>query len=1029
MIRRTSKRPKPPSPPPSSSGADSRLEDSDFERLFNALPDPAFIFDKATLRFLAVNEPALRRYGWSRDEFLTMTIADIRPESERREFLDHIKDFPAERRSTGEWRHRTKDGNTFMVDAQARQIRFQDRECRFVIAQDAFEQQMAWQALRETQDIYSNLVENLTEGIAILSEEGRFIFVNAACGHIFGVEPGDLLGKSPAERFAPESRIRHPALLARGAMGGRDSHEVEILRPSGERRWLAVRAAPRVDANGRYAGSVASFFDITQHRLALEALQQSESRFRRLVEMLPQGLVTYQDGLITYSNPAAATITRTDPEKTVGKSILDFIHPDYWQIIRERFARMMKGEAVPPMDYTFRRSDGTDVRVDAHAQVLEGGEHPVMITVFTDLTHRLEMEQAIRENEERFRILGEQTGQLIYDYDLASGAIRWVGPSEAMLGENLEDLSHQGIGGWESRIHPDDRARALDILGKCADSAQPYRTEYRFGRKDGSYFPVEDHGIFLTGPDGRAARMIGTMRDISERYAAAQAVKESEERYRSVVEQAQDMIFLVDLDTLAIVQANQAFHQGLGHPPETLPALTLDRLVEADRESIDRNLATLKDRGSVSVGRRTYRHADGTTREVEVSGSLLKSGGRSLMVALARDIGERLATERALQQSQKLESLGILAGGIAHDFNNLLTAMMGNLSLAQMKSHPSSPSWPYLDALERSLQRAADLTRQMLAYSGKGRFVSLTVDLNQTVSEMTNLLSVSISKDIALRFDLGHDLPPMDADPAQLQQVVMNLVTNASDAIGDQEGVIRVTTRAEDLDAARIASDFPAQAIEPGPHLLLEVADTGCGMDSATLARIFEPFFTTKVKGRGLGLSAMLGILRGHRAGIRIQSSLGKGTTFQVYLPSKAGAQVAQEDLATSAPLVLQPEAAVLVVDDEEGLRESATELFRLLGFGSVFEAADGLEALEIYKARQDQIVLVFMDLTMPQMNGGEAFRALRVLNPSVKVILTSGFDEESCLEAGEQPSAFLQKPYRYRQLRNTVAQVLHKKA
>ncbi|MBS1784383.1 MAG: PAS domain S-box protein [Acidobacteria bacterium] len=1024
MTRRPSKKPQPA--PPGGTGV--RPEASDFEDLFDALPDPAFIFDRATLRILATNESAIRRYGWTREEFLGMTVTDLRPESEREKFLAYIKDFPKERRSTGDWYHRTKDGHAFAVETQARDILFKGQTCRLVLARDAFERQMAWQALRETQDIYSNLVENLSEGVAILSEEGRFIFVNAACGQIFGVEPNELLGKSPADLFAPESRVRHPALLARGAIGGKDAHEVEILRPNGERRWLAVRAAPRKDATGRFAGSVASFFDITQHRLALEAHQQSEARFRKLVEMLPQGLVTYQDGRITYSNPAAAAITRTNPDHTVGRPILDFIHPAYWGLIKERFEKMARGESVPPMDYIFRRSDDTEVWVDANAQVLEAGEHPVMITVFTDLTHRRDMEQAIRENEERFRILGQQTGQLIYDYDLATGAIRWVGPSEAMVGESLEELAAKGVEGWEARIHPEDREASLAELARCSEAAKPYRTEYRFMRKDGTYFPVEDHGIFLTGPDGRAIRMLGTMRDISERYLAAQAVRESEERYRSVVEQAQDMIFLVDLDSLAIVQANQAFHQVLGYPTSAIPTLTLPELVDADPASITRNLEAVAAHGSVAVGRRTYRCADGTTREVEVTGSILRSGGQHLMVALARDISERLATERALQQAQKMESLGVLAGGIAHDFNNLLTAMMGNLNLAQMKSHPSSPSWPYLDALERSLQRAADLTRQMLAYSGKGRFVTQTVDLNQVVSEMTHLLSVSISKDITLRFDLGRDLPPMDADPAQLQQVVMNLVTNASDAIGDHEGVIRLTTRAVELDAARIAADFPSQLVEPGPHLLLEIADTGCGMDAATQQRIFEPFFTTKVKGRGLGLSAMLGILRGHRSGIRIQSTMGQGTTFQVYLPSHAGALIVKEDLASSAPLAIRPDAAALVVDDEPSLRESAVELFRLLGFGMVFEAGDGLEALEVYKARKNQIVLVFMDLTMPQMNGGEAFRAMRAMDPQVKVILTSGFDEESCLEAGEHPSAFLQKPYRFRQLRNVVAQVLHHK-
>ncbi len=845
--------------------------------------------------------------------------------------------------------------------------------------------------------------------------------MNSACGRIFGVPHESLLGRTTVDLVAPESREFHARQLHRRSKGDKDSYELEVIRADGARRCLAVRATPRMDSSGRFAGSVASFFDITQHRLALEALQQSEARFRRLVEMLPQGLVTYQDGKITYSNPAASAITRTDPAKAVGKSILDYIHPSHWPAIKERFARMLQGEAVSAMDYTFCRGDGTEVPVEAHAQILEWGERPVMISVFTDLTHRMEMERAVRESDERFRLISRQTGQLIYDFDVATGLVRWAGPMEAMLG--LEDGLVIDVMAWGARLHPEDYEREYANLTRGIETLQPVLAEYRVRREDGTYIPVEDHGVFLAGPDGKAARMVGTVRDISERYAAAQAIRESEERYRSVIEQAQDMIFLVDLGTRSIVQANQAFHRTLGYPPTSLPGLTLYSIVEDTKEAVDRNLSQVSKAGNATIGRRVYRHADGSTRDVEVTGSILRSGGQDIMVAMARDISERLATERALQQSQKLESLGILAGGIAHDFNNLLTAMMGNLSLAQLKSHASSPSWPYLDALEKTLQKTADLTRQMLAYSGKGRFVTKVMDLNEAVEEMTHLLSVSISKTISLRFDLGKDLPPLEADPAQLQQVVMNLVTNASDAIGDKEGVIRIATSLVDLAPSSLAQDFPAQSVEPGPHLVLEVTDTGCGMDSETLQRIFEPFFTTKVKGRGLGLSAMLGILRGHHAGIRITSVAAQGTSFRIYFPAKTGAVA--EAPASTPSLALQPSGAALVVDDEPGIRESAIELLRILGFSTIFEAADGIEALEVFQAQGKEISLVFMDLTMPRMNGREAFRALRAIDPAIPVILSSGFDEEAGMAGDERPSAFLQKPYRFAQLRSTVMEVL----
>ena len=1012
---------RPLDPTPDPSRAEGGAPQAEFQALLDCLPDPAWVYTKEGWRILAVNEAAARRYGWSIGEFLAMTMLDLRPPSERERFLKLAENAPPYRELRGESRHWTKEGTEFVVDVEARDIRFQGRICRFVTARDAFERKMAWTALQETQDTYSGLVENLEEGVAILDEDNRFIYVNRACGRIFGVDPDELLGRSTLDRIAPESRGHHAEELKARSKGDTGAYEIEVLRADGEHRWLAVRAVPRKDSMGRFAGSVASFFDITEHRLALEAQRQSEERFRRLVEMLPQGLVTYQDGRITYANPAATELTRTAPGRVLGRPISDYIHPDFHAVLAQRFPRILAGEDLPPYDFTFLRDDGTQFQAESYGKILEPGPKPVLVSVFTDLTRRLEMEQAIREQERLLSLVSDHTGQLIYDFDLKSRQIRWTGPATRMLGSMAGDgPTEQEI---RQRIHPDDYPALAEKFRKGVESLQPVIVEYRIRKDDGSYLPVEDHGVFLPGPDGQAARMIGTIRDISDRYAAEQALRESEERYRSVIEQAQDMIFIVDLDTKAITEANRAFHDTLGYAPSRLGRLTLYDLVDADRASVDRNIALVRRQGRHAIGRRRYRHADGSPRDVEAAGSVCRAGGQEFMVVLARDITARLASEVALQQSQKLESLGVLAGGIAHDFNNLLTAMMGNLSLAQLRSHPSSPSWPYLDALEKSLQRAAELTRQMLAYSGKGRFLTKVLDLNQVVQEMTHLLSVSISKRVALRFDLEKGLPPMDADPAQLQQVVMNLVTNASDAIGDREGAIRIATGLVDLDAEEIQRDFPAQAVDPGPHLLLEVADTGCGMDDATRERIFEPFFTTKATGRGLGLSAMLGILKGHRAGLRIQTSLGQGSTFRIYLPARPGA-VLEEAREVPAQAVT-PSGAVLVADDEGGIRAGAVEIFKLMGFPAVIEASDGLEALEAFRSRRAEIALVFMDLTMPRMSGRDAFRAMRELDPSIPVILTSGYNEDSLPDGEARPSGFLQKPYRMRQLQDIVTAVL----
>ena len=384
----------------------------------------------------------------------------------------------------------------------------------------------------------------------------------------------------------------------------------------------------------------------------------------------------------------------------------------------------------------------------------------------------------------------------------------------------------------------------------------------------------------------------------------------------------------------------------------------------------------------------------------------------------------RQVLERQMQHAQKLESLGVLAGGIAHDFNNLLTAMLGHMNVAQMKLAPESPALPHLESLERIIHRAADLTRQMLAYSGKGRFVVRAYDLNHVVHEVTHLLEVSIPKKIALRFDLAPALPTFDADAAQIQQVIMNLVTNAADAIGDREGTIRLTTGTLQLDRTYLDQVFQGQDLRPGSYVTIEVSDSGCGMTPEVMERIFEPFFTTKVAGRGLGLSATMGILKGHRAGMRIYSEPGRGTTFKLLFPTSE-AKREEEAIQTAAP-ALSRKATVLLVDDEEMIREAATAVLESLGL-TVITAADGLEALEIVQRPGVKVDVVLMDLTMPHMDGREAFLAIRGIHPRMPVILSSGYNEHESVQAfmGRGLAAFLQKPYTLRSLERTVLEVL----
>jgi nitrogen-specific signal transduction histidine kinase len=398
---------------------------------------------------------------------------------------------------------------------------------------------------------------------------------------------------------------------------------------------------------------------------------------------------------------------------------------------------------------------------------------------------------------------------------------------------------------------------------------------------------------------------------------------------------------------------------------------------------------------------------------------------RPCVIWVARDVTERHAQAEALLQTQKLESLGILAGGIAHDFNNLLAAIRGHLSLARLEVEEGSNPEAHFERMDSSIQRASGLARQLLAYSGQGTFQVEPVNLNALVGEMTELLGVSRSKKVNLVFQLGEGLPLVQGDRVQLQQVVMNLVINASEAFGEETGTVELATGTCQLDAGELERRMPGEILRPGEYVTLRVSDDGCGMEPEVLARIFDPFFTTKFTGRGLGLAAVLGIVRGHQGGLKVYSEPGKGTTFKLFFPVAAGqAQDSATPFADPAPF--KAEGTVLVVDDEETVRTVAARMLERLGF-SVITANDGREGMDKFRGEPGRFTLVLLDLTMPHLDGEETFRQMRLLNPNVRVILTSGFNQQEAINrfTGKGLAGFIQKPFELASLIQVIRSVL----
>ncbi len=506
-----------------------------------------------------------------------------------------------------------------------------------------------------------------------------------------------------------------------------------------------------------------------------------------------------------------------------------------------------------------------------------------------------------------------------------------------------------------------------------------------------------------------------------ERARAERALIDREARLRQLIETTMEGVWTIDEHNRTTL-VNEQMARMLGYTPAAMLGRSMfDFMDERAQAEATANVERRK-RGIGERHEFRLRHANGADVWVVMASTPLPplDGRYAGALAMVTDVTERHNLELKVQHSQKLESLGVLAGGVAHDFNNLLVGILGNAGLAMMQLRPESPVAPLLKAIETAALRAADLTRQMLAYSGRGRFVIEPISLNGVIEEMVHLLGTVISKKAILRFELSPDLPVIDADATQIRQVLMNLVTNASDAIGDRSGVIaiRTGTVVVGLDELRDSYD---QLLPEGTYVYCEVTDTGVGMDAATRARIFDPFFTTKFTGRGLGLAATLGILRGHHGAIHVDSAPGEGARFRVLLPARARSAT----LSSPAIVIAPPPATghVLVVDDEAMIRDIASRVLESGGY-QVTTANDGVDALRLFAERPDAFVCVLLDMTMPQLNGEETFAALRKLAPDVRVVLSSGYTEQEATQRfiGKGLAGFVAKPWSADELLAAIA-------
>ncbi len=600
---------------------------------------------------------------------------------------------------------------------------------------------------------------------------------------------------------------------------------------------------------------------------------------------------------------------------------------------------------------------------------------------------------------------------------------------EEMLGKCVFDIAPQVL----AEVYHDKDMELLQDPG-----SQVYESQVKNAR--GDVRDVIFHKATFTDADGRVCGLIGAILDITERKQMTRSLAQGELRLRTLLQTIPDLIWLKDADGV-FLHCNRMFER-------LLNASEAEIIGRTDYDFVDKELADFfrkHDRKAMALGGPSSNEewltfaGDGHQALMNtIKTPMYDADGKLIgVLGIARDITElkkaeteRLNLERQLLHSQKLESLGRLSGGIAHDFNNLLHAMLGNLDIALMKLPIDAVARKNIDQAVNAAKYAAKLTNMMLAYSGKGSFVIKELDLSTLVEENAAMLSAAIAKSVELDLRLDHALPPVMADAGQLQQVVMNLITNASEAIGDAKGVINLSTGVRTFDQPTLDESRLEEKLPAGSYVWLEVRDNGSGMDEETLHKLFDPFFTTKFTGRGLGMSAVLGIIRAHKGAFLVSSNLGVGTAMLVILPVAAQPQAREtiDNMATGDITVndRQTSDTILIVDDEEMIRGVCVEMMELLGFKTLV-ASDGEEALRTFREHGDRIGLVLLDQSMPGMDGVTVFRNLKRYDPDVRVLLASGFSKEEFAEQFNELglSGFIQKPFKFNILSDEVRRLM----
>ncbi len=818
--------------------------------------------------------------------------------------------------------------------------------------------------------------------------------------HVSEVEPG------------PFRRLIAPGLVL---VAGVEVFDAWLGLEPGGLPWLpwicvgvplaAIQVSAAIDSSSRGAVRV---------KEELSAVQQ---RFRHLAEH--SGAVIAEltaDGTVVYVSPNVTPIVGLPTDRLVGRQASK---------LAPGFDPTRAGEPAQLHRVPTRGGGHRWLETEVTPYTATDGEAR-FLAVSRDVTERVDADRRGREREDSLAKAQRIAHLGSYEWDVARDELHWSDENYLIFGWDPAEGSIDNRRFFES-VDPRDRERLAEAVARLLRDGTPVDLEFRIRRPDGEERVIHGRGEAVLDESGRPIRLTGTSHDVTDRTRAAHALRESEERLRAILSSLGDTkVVLFDQEGRVV----SLFGHELGD--ELRGKGPRDLLVPDDAEEALKQVARVFDSGEVRRFRRSVPLASGISHfDVCVSPLRDASGRVQWGLAVARDVTEEVRVERErkeladrVQQAAKLESLGVLAGGIAHDFNNLLVGIQGNAELALAGLPRDSRSRRRVEEIEHASERAADLTAQLLAYAGKSKIASRDLDLSALVESMTVLLRASVSRTARLECEVAEPGPWIHGDPTQVRQVVMNLITNASDALGGGTGTVRVRAGTLRADAELLASCQVAGELQEGEYAFVEVADDGCGIDPETLERIYDPFFTTKVGGRGLGLASVLGIVRGHGGTIRVESEVGRGTRFQVLFPRVAGAGEAKPAAPDGGEW--SGHGTVLVVDDEAEVRSVARGMLELGGF-DVATAESGPAALAFLDRAAQAPVAVLLDLTMPEMDGEATFEALRARSPELPVVFMSGHSSgEVAARLADRPYADrMRKPFRMARLMEKLRRIL----